>query len=65
MDRYNPEDVRRIRDRIETWNYEQRFPGAQPVSFGFENLKMIQTTKTIVCEKTDGFRFLLVEVLLG
>lgn len=51
--------------RLNTWNFEDRFPGAQPISFSHDNLKTIQMNKTLVCEKTDGMRFLLLEVLIG
>lgn len=33
------------------------------MSFGFNQLYEIQRRKTIVCEKTDGMRFLLIEVI--
>ena len=65
MNRYDQVDAKRIIDRIETWSYDLKFPGAQPVSFSFDELTVIQSKKSIVCEKTDGFRFLLVEVIRG
>lgn len=52
-------------NRVEHWDFEQRFPGAQPISFGLDNLKTLQMQKTLVCEKTDGMRFLMLEVLIG
>jgi len=40
---------------------EERFPGAQPKSFNEEHIGQIQMEKTIVCEKTDGVRYFLLE----
>ena len=37
------------------------FPGAQPVSFQQDNIYMIQQNKFLVCEKTDGLRYFLIE----
>jgi len=38
-----------------------KFPGAQPVSFQAAHADFIQQTQTLVCEKTDGVRFFLIE----
>lgn len=55
----------KARHTIENWNYIKNFPGAQVVSFTMDHLMEIQCQKTIVCEKTDGVRFWLVELMLG
>ena len=44
-------------------NITQRFPGANSVSFMFEHMKEVNCRKTVVCEKTDGVRYFLCEVL--
>ena len=41
--------------------WRNTFPGAQPMSFKETSLDMIQRQQTVVCEKTDGFRYFLVE----
>eukprot|EP00347_Sterkiella_histriomuscorum_P022369 403330727 len=38
-----------------------QFPGAQPVSFQQSNIYQIQQHKFIVCEKSDGLRYFLIE----
>ena len=40
----------------------ERFPGANSISFMVEHLKEVNCRKTVVCEKTDGVRFFLCEV---
>jgi len=52
-------------ERISQWNFFEKFPGAQPVSFDFDDIMKIQERKTIVCEKTDGMRYLLCEIAMG
>ena len=43
---------------------KQSFPGANSITFMSDNIKTIQLKKTIVCEKTDGVRYFLVEVVV-
>ena len=38
-----------------------RFPGAQPVSFQESHCDTLQMHQTLVCEKTDGVRYFLLE----
>ena len=40
----------------------RNFPGANSISFDYNNMQTIQSRKTVVCEKTDGVRFFLCEV---
>ena len=47
------------------WDFPTRFPGAQPISFEMAQLKLIQMQKTLVCEKSDGVRFLMMEAIVG
>jgi hypothetical protein len=63
--RYSQDTIVRVVNTIKHWSCEQKFPGAQPISFGLENLMDLQRTKTIVCEKTDGMRFFLLEAVMG
>lgn len=42
-------------------NAFHNFAGAQPVSFQQQHMDTIQQDQTLVCEKTDGMRFFLVE----
>ena len=44
-------------------NIPTRFPGANSISFMNEHLMELNCNKTVVCEKTDGVRFFLCEVL--
>jgi hypothetical protein len=39
----------------------RNFPGAQPVSYQQRHQELLQTQQTLVCEKTDGVRFFLLE----
>lgn len=59
---YKPEEQEFFGRKLCYWNY-QRFPGANPVSFQYESMYNLQRVETIVCEKTDGVRFFLVEVI--
>mmetsp|Transcript_18432 Transcript_18432/g.31524 ORF Transcript_18432/g.31524 Transcript_18432/m.31524 type:complete len:247 (+) Transcript_18432:7-747(+) len=45
-------------------NYETDFPGAQSVSFHFHHADDLQFNQTLICEKTDGVRFFLLDVEL-
>ena len=40
----------------------KNFPGANSVSFNNDSMQIIQSRKTVVCEKTDGVRFFFCEV---
>ena len=40
------------------------FPGANSVTFMVNHINDIQLNKTIVCEKTDGVRYFLIEVVV-
>jgi mRNA guanylyltransferase len=35
------------------------FPGSQPISFGSEHIDSLLTEDYLVCEKSDGVRYLL------
>ena len=41
----------------------QRFPGANSISFKDEHMSQLNCRKTVVCEKTDGVRYFLCEVI--
>ena len=38
-----------------------RFPGAQPISFQERHCDTLQSDQCLVCEKTDGVRYFLLE----
>ena len=59
---YKPEEQDLFGKKLCHWNYK-RFPGANPVSFQYESMYNLQRVETIVCEKTDGVRFFLLEVV--
>lgn len=44
---------------------ENRFPGAQPVSFTSASLDLLESMDFWVCEKSDGIRLLIFVVMNG
>ena len=45
-------------------NVIDKFPGANSISFNIGHMSELNYKKTVVCEKTDGVRFFLCEVLV-
>ena len=50
--------------RANTDNVLSTFPGANSISFNDSHMTELNCRKTVVCEKTDGVRFFLCELLL-
>ena len=60
---YEVDDVHRDYKRFDNFNAFTEFPGAQPISLDKKNLYELQRHQTLVCEKTDGMRYLLAEAV--
>jgi hypothetical protein len=56
------DEIQDITSKMSNFDFNN-FPGSQPVSFSQEHMMDLQTVETIVCEKSDGVRFFLCEVL--
>lgn len=63
---YDSEEIKGILRTMNAWKYKERFPGAQPVSLDMKIVQgQLQQRQTLVCEKTDGMRYLLLEAING
>ena len=62
---YREKQIESIIKKHESTNALHKFPGAQPVSFQENHCDMLQDVQTLVCEKTDGVRFFLIETDTG
>ncbi|CDW87158.1 mrna capping [Stylonychia lemnae] len=58
---YDQDLLNKIIKAFELRDWGKDFPGAQPVSFQQKDVYQLQQNKYIVCEKTDGLRYFLIE----
>lgn len=50
----------------DTWGTTpNRFPGCQPISIEYKHFDLIRKNDYVVCEKTDGVRFMLLAFMYG
>lgn len=43
-----------------TWGVKDRFPGPQPISIEYKHFPILREYDYVVCEKTDGIRYMMV-----
>lgn len=60
---YDESELKTCMNKIDSFDYAQKFPGSNPVSFSDVHMYRMQHTQTVVCEKSDGVRFFLCEVM--
>ena len=60
---YAKHEIERISNK-NTGNASVKFPGANSISFNDEHMRELNCRKTIVCEKTDGVRQFLCELIV-
>lgn len=48
---------------LDTWGVKDRFPGPQPVSIELKHFPILQNNHYVVCEKTDGVRYMMVALM--
>jgi hypothetical protein len=58
---FDDQEIRVLEQKMGSWDYS-KFPGSQPVSFAQTHMYRLQQSETIVCEKSDGVRYLLCEI---
>ena len=58
---YKSEQLRQVIDNMRKSGDPNNLPGAQPVSFQDTHIDTLQLHQTLVCEKTDGVRYFLIE----
>jgi hypothetical protein len=46
-----------------TWGVNRRFPGCQPVSIEYKHFDILRKNEYVVCEKTDGTRFMMLSFM--
>jgi len=47
------------------WGSKEFFPGPQPISIEYKHFGFLKNDDYVVCEKTDGMRYMLVCILYG
>lgn len=53
-----------VKQYIETaWGVKDRFPGPQPVSIEYKHFPILRENDYVVCEKTDGMRYMMVAII--
>jgi hypothetical protein len=60
---FDLEMLKEISKKFNSWDAKQKFPGAQPVSFQEDHIYSLQRGEHVVCEKSDGQRYFLVETV--
>jgi len=45
------------------WGVNRRFPGCQPVSIEYKHFDILRKNEYVVCEKTDGTRFMMLSFM--
>lgn len=58
---YKSEQLARVLDLMRRSQDLSSLPGAQPVSFQDAHMDTLQLHQCLVCEKTDGVRYFLIE----
>lgn len=54
-----------IRYMESMWGVNRRFPGCQPISIEYKHFDILKKNDYVVCEKTDGTRFMMLAFMFG
>jgi hypothetical protein len=55
--------LKKANDVLANFKASEKFPGAQPISFQSNHIFTLQNSEFLVCEKSDGQRYFLVETI--